>query len=174
MGGRLLAPQIGLRIEQQAAAPGGVDLAAACQLGRPVLGHDAEEFEGLLPVGREVLRHDALQLVERHFLDLHLIQEPGEFASEEQGLVGRHAGIAPQHQLGKQQAAAERRDGGRHVERGAALPIEVVDGQGQLIGVDIAEGAQHRQQQRRSLGAAQKGFPQGPAGAARGQEHQHL
>ena len=165
-GGRVGAPCVGLRLQDQIAPLGGVDGAFQLQDGRPDLGQDLQEFQRDLPVLGVFLRHQIGEAVERHAFRMHLIQQPRQFGGQTGGLIGCDAlAVLRQDGAAQQQLPAQAGECGGQVER-AGQAGDFLQRQAQFVRVDVAERAHARQQLRRSARQAEERFAERAAGAA--------
>ena len=119
---------------------------------------------------------DPGQAPEPHLFRRHLVEELGQLGGQPRRLVDGQrpaAEIMPRGEdgAGQQKLAAQRSDGRRQIEIETAGPAFIAAGKDQLIGIDIAQRLQAREQQRLSLAEAKKGLLQRPAGSARGEQH---
>ena len=175
IGGRLAAPGLGLGLQHQVAPGRRVDRAFLGQDPGPMVGQDAEEFEGDLPVRGIGLGHQVGESVEAEPLDLHLIQETTELGGKLRRLVrARCRGATPVRRLesapplenepGESQATAQLRHRRLEVEA-AGRPRFLRAGKRQLVLVEIADRHHPRQQQRPAPGLPEERLAQRPAGA---------
>ena len=138
-----------------------------------MVGEDGEEPQRLLPVLGIVLGRQVLQPVEVDALDLHLVEQAGELGRQPRRLVGLRPGLGIAHRqdgAGQQQLAPQRRQRRRQLE-GSAAARRLRHGERQLVGIEIAERQQSRQQQRPALAATQQRLLEGPQAAAGRQQH---
>ena len=172
MGRRRRLPAFDELRQQGVAARGGVHLAPLRQDGRPAVGDDREEAQHLLPVDRVFLRREGGQSSRVDAGDLYLVQQAGKCLRQPRGLIhGPRPGqrgaagclAEPLDQAREQQAAFQRRD------RVGQRLVGLIANAGFVL-VDVAEGADARQQQRAPRRRAQEGEAERPAGAARRQQ----
>src|SRR3546814_6461898 len=79
-GRRIVPPAPGKAVEHQVAPGHRIGLAQAVQNLRPLLGHDAEELQRLLPVRRDIFRHCLREPRSGHFLGHELVERAGKLA----------------------------------------------------------------------------------------------
>lgn len=135
---------------------------------RPDSADHLQELQRLFPVTGEVDIGDEIrQAVETGFLGGGGIEQVTQLPRQSQG-IGRIAGQRRcHHQPRQQQRAVERRKG-----QGASDVIQAA--QVKLVLVDIAQRADHWQQQGRAIAGPQESLGQCPAGAAGRQQHGDL
>ncbi len=140
----------------------------------PDFGDDRKQVQHLLPMIGKILGRQIRELLERQFLDLHLIEQPGQIAGQGNGIGLRPVAVGLAQQAGDDQQAPHRRNGRRQI-KGRVLAIfpGAVFGH-QVVFVDVADGAQARQQQGTPAAHPCKGVRQRPAGAPGGQQHGHV
>ena len=180
VGGGPTTPGLGLGLQHQVAPGRRVDAAFLGQDPGPMVGQDAEEFEGDLPVRGIGLGHQLGEPVEAEPLDLHLIQETAELGGKPRRLIrARRRGAAPvrrpesapplENEPGESQATAQLRHRRLEVEA-AGRPRLLRAGKRQLVLVEIADRHHPRQQQRPAPGLPEERLAQRPAGAPRRQQ----
>ena len=145
--------------DQKIPAGCGLDRAALGEDRRPGVARDLEKRERELPIRIEPVWHQRVEPAPRHLTGRHVIDQPGEIVGEPQrrgGAVGdqRRAARAvqpgrtrpAQHQPGQQQPALERAKCRRQVERGLRGGTRGDVRKRELVLVDVADGANARQQ----------------------------
>ena len=122
----------------------------------------------------------ALQLGEREAFGIDLVDQPRQLPRQLDGLsradgggfVVRALALRPvEHQTGQQELAAQGRHGRWNAELLRRREARLL-AQGQLLVVDIAEGADLRQDEWLAVTGAQEGLPQAAAGPPGRQQHQ--
>ena len=168
--GRMADPLLGEGVEQPHPALGDIDQAALRQPGGPGLEGDAQEFGRAAPVGGHVQLDQAVEPVEgaSDLLDLQVVEEAGQGVGHLQRPGGVEAstqtGVAGD-QTGQLEAAGARVDGRRDVQR------QVARLERRLALIQVADGADLRQQGRPAADRADEGLGQ-HAGPAPGR-HEH-
>ena len=132
---------------------------------RPRAGQDQEQLSALLPVLGEGFGDQAIERLERHPLGLELVQQGRELARQAERMLERP--VEGGQQAGEQQLAAQRPDRRRQRELERAI-------EEQLVGVDLADRLNPRQQHGAAGRPAQKRLAQAPAGAPGRQQDQHV
>ena len=171
---RMACQPLGLGRQQAVAPLGGIQRPLEGQHGRPDLRQDLQEIDRALPM-LGMIAGDPGEALEAHLLRRHLVEELGQLGSQPRRLVDGQrpaAEIMPggEDGAGQQELAAQRGDGGRQVEIETPGPTLIAAGEDQLIGIDIAQRLEARQQQRPAFAEAQERLLQRPAGAPRGQQ----
>ena len=169
--GRTLPPPIGLGFKQPVAALGRIDGVFPGENFGPLIGDDLQEFQRLLPMRRELFRHQIGKTVIRKPFGLNLIDQPRQLPGQTRGLVRRDLSpFEPLDEAGEDQKAADPRDRGRNC-RGAGARDFFPAGDRQRIFVEIAKRQQPGKEQRRPAGLAQERVAQAADGAPCRQEY---
>ena len=166
----VLPPERDLRRVEPVAPVDGVEPPLLLQDCRPVVRDDGEEVQRLLPVRRELLRHQRVEAAEIEAVELHLVDQPGERAGKLQGAVGRDLPVALHDEPRQQQAAAERRDRGPEAEV-VGEPGLGFGADGDLVSVQLAEGEDARQQQHLAARHLRERLDERAPGPVRRQQH---
>ena len=162
---RRAAPMLGEAGQQVVAALGRVERAFPGQQRGPGLGDHAQDLAARLPVLRQLVRHQLIEPFERDLLGLQLVEQERQLACKAQRvlLAAGHGG----QQAGQQQLAAQRADRGRQRQVDRAR-------EEQLVGLDLADRLDARQQQGLAVRLAHERLAQAAAGAPGRQQHQHV
>ncbi len=171
---RLAAPRLGLRRQHAVAPLRRIEAADLREQLWPMLGEDGEEGEALLPMLGVVRGHQGREPRQVAAFALHLVEEARQLARERRRLAcGQRPAAAraspAEHETGEQELAPQLRHRWRDVEAG--LACRVLAEEHQLLGIDIADGHEARQQQRLAAAGAQEGLAQGARRPARRQQN---
>ena len=133
----------------------------------PDLGQDAQELQGLLPVLGKLGRDQAVEALQGHVLGRDLVEEAHQLAGEADRLLVLDLAVLGEDELGEQEVAAQRRQGGEQLELG--LRVEQ-----QLVGLQLAHGLEARKEQGAAACGPHHRVAQGEAGAPAGQKDQRV
>ena len=165
-----IAPQ---PLKQQVAPRRRIDFAVLGQNRRPVLGHDLQEVESLLPVRRQFGGRQIRQAVEGQPLGLGLVEQSRQRLSEQDRLFHRGVLRALHDQPRQHKLPFHIGNRRRRIEQRRALRRQILAGRkGEFVLVDIADRAHARQQQGGAAAQPEERLAQGAAGAAGRQQNQ--
>jgi hypothetical protein len=148
------APLGGLARDQAVAALGRVERAFRLEDRRPLARQDVEETQHGLPVLGKLGRGQIPEPGKIGALGRRRVDQARERPRQRGGLAGKQrvgalARAPLEHQPGQQQRPAQFRDRRRHRKAGLLGPVAGAAVEPQFVGVEIADRAQPRQQQRR-------------------------
>ena len=174
------APQHRLPPQQQVPPLRRIERAFRCKDAWPGLWQDVEKPQHQLPMRREIVRRQFAQPAEIGAIDRRRVEEARQRRRQRRRLAGQKrvaALLAPaQDELRQQQAAAQ--FGDRRRDRQGRIVGALAAAKRDLVGFEIADRPQPRQQERRAgaarlAGQSQKAFAQRPGGAAGRQQDGH-
>ena len=172
--GRALPPTLRQRPQDSDAALGHVHQPQGAQAQGPVAQRQSQELGGDLPVAGQLLGRQGLEGArgDLRLLDLHGVEEAGQGVGQLQGGGGVQVALEDMlvgHHDPRQLAATPQgRDGGGEVQ------ADVARLEGRLARVEVAQGADLRQEGGLPVGGVHKGFGQSAGRAAGGREHHGL
>ena len=164
---RVLLPALDPGREQAVAALDRVDAALLRHDVRPDLGQDAQELQGLLPMLGKLGRDQAVESLQGHVLGRDLVEEAHQLAGEADRLLVLDLAVLGEDELGEQEVAAQRRQGGEQLKLGLRVEQE-------LVGLELAHGLEARKEQGATACGPHHRVAQGEAGAPARQEDQRV
>jgi len=106
-----------------------------------MLRDDLGEFQHLLPMLGQLLRHQVLELLETRTFGLRLVQEPRQGARKHRRLARTQLAVPSHDETGEKQVSPWLRDCRRQIE---ILGTGLVGEESELLGIEIVHGDEAR------------------------------
>ncbi len=161
------------RLDQKIAPRRGLDLLDFLEMSRPCLSRDLKEFERVLPVLVQLIRHQPVKRVPADAAGHHVVHQAREIARQCKGRCRaaddkRRRDGAPcpgRDEFCQRQPALEIAKLGRNVQRRRSAVLLGLFRERQFVFVDVAERDDARQHHRVGLQLIEKDFPRHASGA---------